>query len=198
MRKPTVLAEAAPVAAGLRLLMVEDSRDDAELSLREIQKAGFAVKADVVQTASEFCEHLREGEYDVILADYNLPDFTGLQAFSLASQSRADIPFILVTGSLGEERAVECMKVGITDYVLKHQLAKLPVAVRGALAEKALREERERSAKALKERDASFRLLFAANPLPMYLFHRETLQFLEVNDAMVARTPATPGRNFCA
>jgi len=170
----------------LRVLLVEDSRPEAELCLRELKKAGFEVCADLVQTPEEFSERLRSSTYDIVLADYRLPGWTGLEALALLRQLGQDVPFLLVTGTLGEEAAVECIKQGVTEYVLKDRLARLPVAVKRALEEKAHREERARAERALRESEASFRLLFANNPLPMWVFDGETLQFLQVNDAAIA------------
>lgn len=138
-RDPDVV-EKAP----LRVLFVEDRPADVELSLAELKRAGFEVSADTVETGDAFQERLRAHPYDLILADHGLPGWTGLEAVELLRQQGLDIPFILVTGSLGDETAVEYMKSGATDYVLKDRLARLPVAIRRALEEKALREERRR------------------------------------------------------
>src|SRR5207245_8184066 len=97
--------------------------------------------------------------YDIILADYRLPNWTGMDALKLLRHLGQDIPFLLVTGTLGEEAAVECIKEGASDYVLKERLARLPVAVRRALEEKALREDRARAAQALRESEARYRIL---------------------------------------
>ena len=128
----------------LRVLLVEDSPADAELSLRELWKAGYEIHADVVQTPEEFAERLRLNLYDIVLSDYNLPNWTGADALESLRQQGYDMPLILVTGSLGEEAAVECLKKGASDYVLKDRLARLQVAVPRALEERARREEHER------------------------------------------------------
>ncbi|MDA2913202.1 response regulator [Acidobacteriia bacterium AH_259_A11_L15] len=138
-QKPVVGAE------HLRLLIVEDRPADAEICLRKLTKAGFEVSADVVQSPEEFAERLRSQLYDIVLADYKLPGWTGMDALESLQQQGKEIPFILVTGVLGEETAMECIKRGASDYVLKDRLARLPVAVRRALQEKALREERNQA-----------------------------------------------------
>jgi two-component system sensor histidine kinase UhpB len=84
----------------------------------------------MVATREQFAEKLREKAFDIILSDYRLPGWTGLDAFSLIKEYGLDIPFVLVTGPLGEELAVECIKHSVTDYVWKDQLARLPMAVR--------------------------------------------------------------------
>jgi signal transduction histidine kinase len=125
----------------LRVLVVEDDLNDTELSLRALQRGGFEVNHDAVQTAEDFVEHLRKASYDVVLADYNLPTWNGMQSVEVLRQEGLDIPVVLVSGYLGELKAVECIKQGAADYVLKDQLARLPESVRRALREKRLREE---------------------------------------------------------
>ncbi len=125
----------------LRVLLVEHNLEDAELCLRELKKAGFEVSEDIVPTADEFAERVRSKPYDIVLADYRLPNWTGMEALEHLQRQGLDIPFILVTGTLGEEAAVDCIKKGASDYVLKDRLARLPVAIRGALHEKARRDQ---------------------------------------------------------
>lgn len=182
----TPLRTFASNRAPLRVLLVEHNPNDAALCLLELQRAGFDPRMDVVQNEQEFSARVRANHYDLVLADYRLPDWTGLDALLRLQELEKDIPLILVTGTLGEEKAVECIKRGVTDYVLKDQLTRLPVAVRRALEERALRKEGARATQALRESEDSFRLMFHDNPLPMYVFELETLQILEVNDAMVA------------
>jgi PAS domain S-box-containing protein len=169
----------------MRVLMVENDVVDAELCLKELERSGFAVRADVVQTAEEFAARLGQESYDIVLADYRLPKWTGLEALATLKRLNADIPLILVTGTMGEEMAADCIKNGAADYVLKDRLARLPVAVRAALQERTLRHETARAQQEQRKREAVFRLLFANNPLPMAVFDLETLGYLEVNDATI-------------
>ncbi len=141
MSAATATALAGP-AVKLRVLMVEDDPVDRELVLRELRNGGFEPEAEVVQTEDEFVRHIESKQYDVILADYGLPTWRGPDGLELLKQRGLDIPFILVTGSLGDERAVECIKQGSTDYILKDHLPRLPVSVRRALAEKRGRDQR--------------------------------------------------------
>jgi two-component system cell cycle sensor histidine kinase/response regulator CckA len=170
----------------LRVLLVEHDRDDVELCLLELKRAGFDPRMDIVQDEQQFSACVRANHYDLVLADYRLPNWTGLDALQRLQELEKNIPLILVTGTLGDEKAVECIKRGVTDYVLKDQLARLPVAVRRALEERALREEGARATQALRENQDSFRLMFRNNPLPMYVVDLESLRILEVNDAIVA------------
>ena len=148
----------------LRVLYAEDVPADAELALHELKKAGYDVRAVIVETLEQFAEELRGGPYDVILADYRLKGWTGLAALEELRREGKDIPFILVTGSLGDELAVECIKAGAADYVLKDGLARLPVAVKRALEEKGLREGRRRAEEALRVTNEKLRALIEASP----------------------------------
>ena len=127
------------------MLLVEDEPADVELALRALKGAGFAVIADVAQTAEEFTALVRGNSYDVVLADYKLPNWNGLESVGVLQREKLDIPVILVSGALGELTAVECIKQGAADYVLKDHLARLPQSVRRAMRDKKLREEHRQS-----------------------------------------------------
>ena len=129
----------------LRALLVEDERADVELALGALGQGGFDTTADVVQTEKEFTDLVRNNSYDVVLADYKLPNWNGVEALEILHREGLDIPVILVSGALGELTAVDCMKQGAADYVLKDHLARLPESVRRALREKKLREEHRQS-----------------------------------------------------
>jgi CheY-like chemotaxis protein len=129
------------VSGSLRALVVEDEPADVELVMRAIRKAGFEATSDVAQTAREFTNLVRKHSYDVILADYKLPNWNGMESVEVSRREGLDIPVILVSGALGELTAVECIKQGAADYVLKDQLARLPDSVRRAMREKRLREK---------------------------------------------------------
>jgi signal transduction histidine kinase len=129
----------------LRVLLVEDNPADVELELLTLRKDGFDVSGDVAQTAEEFTAQIRSAHYDLILAAYNLPQWRGTEAVDILCRENLDIPLILVTGYLGEEKAVDYIKQGATDCVLKDRLARLPTAVRRALEEKQLRDQRRKA-----------------------------------------------------
>ena len=140
--------EAKLVAEGvreLRVLLVEDNADDAELILHALREGGFDSESEVVQTAAEFTDRIRRNKYEIILADYQLPGWNGMETVTTLRQEGLDIPVVLVSGALGELRAVECIKQGAADYVLKDHLARLPQSVRRAIEEKELREENRRT-----------------------------------------------------
>ncbi len=136
----------------LRLLLVEDNPSDVELTLSVLRHHGFAVTADVVQSDEQFAQRLRENAYDLVLADYNLPQWRGIEALGLIRERGLDLPLILVTGSLGDVKAVECLKQGATDYILKDSLVRLPSAVLAALKEKRLRDERKQAQEELAQK----------------------------------------------
>ena len=171
------------MAAPLHAMLIENSVADAELILHELEHAGFHCKPQIIATRAEFLQHLGRFPFDIVLADYRLPGWTGMDAFSAMRQAEHDVPFILVTGTLGEEVAVECIKQGVTDYVLKEHLARLPLVVARALEERALRDARNLMVQALRQSEANSLFLFAHNPLPMWVFESKTLQILQVNDA---------------
>jgi two-component system cell cycle sensor histidine kinase/response regulator CckA len=171
------------MAAPLHALLIENSAADAELNLHELEHAGFHCKPQLISTRAEFLEQVGRFPFDIVLADYRLPGWTGMDAFSAMRQAEHDVPFILVTGFLGEEVAVECIKQGVTDYVLKEHLARLPLVVARALEERAVRDARNLMVQALRQSEANSLFLFAHNPLPMWVFESKTLQIQQVNDA---------------
>jgi len=133
----------------LRVLLLEDSSLDAELVLRQLRKDNFEVSAVVVQDEIRFAEALRNHCPEIVLADYNLPGWRGMEALKVLRAQGLDIPMILVSGALGDVVAVECIKQGATDYVLKDTLARLPIVVRRALQEKHEHKLRQQAEKDL-------------------------------------------------
>jgi CheY-like chemotaxis protein len=130
----------------LRLLLVEDSEDDAELILMELERAGFMLQCRRLETEEEFVSALDEEGWDIIISDFQMPQFDGLRAFSIYKDRGIDTPFIFVSGALGEDRAVEAMRAGARDYLLKGNLARLTVAVH-----RELEEAKNRSAQRMAE-----------------------------------------------
>ncbi|MEE9913776.1 MAG: PAS domain S-box protein [Deltaproteobacteria bacterium] len=144
----------------LRVLVLEDSLIDAELMMRALPDCGIRATARRVDTQEAFRDGLETFHPDLILADYLLPAFDGLKALTLAKEHRPDVPFIFVTGAMGEELAIETMKRGATDYVLKGKLAKLAPAVVRALREAADNRERLSVLKQLQDSEEKYRLHF--------------------------------------
>lgn len=148
-----------PADTALRVLHVEDSSLDVELIRDRLQSSGYALRTDVVSDEAQFVSCLQKGDYDVILADYNLPSFDALRALSLATSLAPELPFIAVSGAIGEERAVELLKEGATDYVLKDRLEKLPLAIQRALDEVGQRQARQKAEEALRRLNRELRAI---------------------------------------
>jgi two-component system sensor histidine kinase EvgS len=160
----------------LRLLLVEDSEDDALLLVQEVCRAGYDLVHERVETAAALRSALASAEWDAILCDYNLPAFEALDALAIAREGERDIPFIVVSGSVSEETAVGALKAGAHDFVLKHRLARLVPAIRREMQEAEIRKDRKRALKALelavKARDeflllASHELMTPLTPLEL-------------------------------
>jgi PAS domain S-box-containing protein len=145
----------------VRVLIVEDDPADADLMIRELSRGGFAPKWVRVQTEAEYLAQLDEAP-EVILSDSNLPMFDGFEALNLLQKRGLDIPFILVSGRLGEDLAVEAMHRGACDYLLKDRLARLGEAVRHAIDQRRLRAERTWAVDALQQSEERYRLVSEA------------------------------------
>src|ERR1035437_1756923 len=140
----------------LRMLLVEDNPRDAELIVAELHRAGFAPDWQRVDTEPAYLAAL-DGGCDIILADYELPQFSGLRALELLQLSGRDIPLIVVSGTIGEDTAVAAMKQGATDYLLKGRLTRLAPAVNQALEQSRLRRERKQAEEARVHREAELK-----------------------------------------
>jgi signal transduction histidine kinase len=168
-------------ARPLRLLLVEDSKEDATLLLRELRRSGYDVSHTRVETHEALERALGEGPWDVIITDYALPHFDGLSAFSLVRQRGLDLPFLIVSGTIGEDVAVAAMKAGVHDFVLKERLGRLGPAVARELREAELRAERRKLQEQLmlSDRLASLGMLAASvahelnNPLAAMMMNME-------------------------
>ena len=125
----------------LRVLIVEDNPSDAELMVRRLKNDGFRLEWVRVDDEKSYLAALEEG-YDLILSDWSIPDFSGLRALKIAGEHELDTPFIIISGSIGEEAAVDALHQGASDYLLKDRPERLPQAVRNALEQKRLRDHR--------------------------------------------------------
>ena len=146
------------MAQPLNVLIAEDNPNDAELMLRELSRSGFEPVWRRVETEADFLAGLT-ADCDIVLSDYQMPRFTGLRAMELLTQSGLEIPFILVSGTIGEDAAVEAMRMGVTDYLLKDRLMRLGNAVKRALSEYGMLKERRRAEAALRVSEERFRQL---------------------------------------
>ena len=137
------------MATPLRLLIVEDNDDDAQLVLVKLRHAGYQPDYRRVDSADSLRDALREGGWQIVVSDYAMPSFSGLEALQIIREAEPDIPFILVSGTVGEEIAVRAMKAGANDYIMKDNLARLVPAIERELREAAKRAERHRAEEAL-------------------------------------------------
>ncbi len=168
----------------LRVLIVEDVPDEAELMAGHLSQAGLKLDWRRVDTEADFMAALGTLP-DLILADWRLPQFSGLRALELMRERGLDIPFVIVSGSIGEEAAVDAMHRGAYDYVLKDRPARLGQAVEHALDDKRLRDERLRAEAALRESEARYRTLFNDMPVGVYRTSEEG-QIQDANPALAA------------
>ncbi|MEO0394891.1 MAG: EAL domain-containing protein [Cyanobacteria bacterium P01_A01_bin.137] len=143
----------------LNLLIIEDSEDDAHLVLLELGRNDFEVEWVQIQSKPELKQMLTERSWDAIVADYRVPGFDAPAALTIVKQNQLDIPFIVISGKIGEQLAVEMMKAGAHDYVMKDNLTRLPEVIRRELREAQIRLERRQTAAALKASEARLRLV---------------------------------------
>lgn len=169
----------------VKILIVEDLPTDAALAQREILKFVPGAQFRRVETEKDFLYEMENFKPDLIVSDYQMPSFTGLDALKLTLEFYPEIPLIIHTGSMNEDTAVECMKAGAADYVIKEYIKRLGPAVRQALENKEIRREMVKSQQALVASEKKYRYLFDNNPQPMWIYDLESLRFMEVNSAAV-------------
>jgi len=153
----------------LKVIVVEDSMDDHELLVRELERGGYAPQTVRVDTPEALREVLAEPGWEIVISDYIMPRFSGLAALELLRQSGRDLPFIVISGTVGEDVAVETMRAGAHDYLMKENLTRLVPAVRRELREVTERREHRQADEALKESERRFRTLSEASPQGVFL-----------------------------
>jgi len=178
----------------IRVLHLEDDDNDAALIVAVMQRAGLECEAHRVDTREDYAAALELGGFDLILADHYLPSFDGLAALDMARARRPDVPFLFVSGFIGEEVALDSLKNGATDYVFKHNLARLVPAVRRALQESRERRERAEAQAALQEREAILSSFYDAAPFMMGILElrRDEVLHLSANAATAEFVGTTP------
>ncbi|MCG8569807.1 MAG: response regulator, partial [Spirochaetes bacterium] len=144
----------------LKVLILEDNPDDLNLVLYQLKKADYHPEFHCVESAEDMVTALQKEQWDIILADYNMPQFTALDALEILQDKQLDIPFIIISGNIGEELAVNAMKQGASDYLMKDNLTRLVPAIERELTEASIRYERRSSLIALKESEEKFRKFF--------------------------------------
>jgi signal transduction histidine kinase len=144
-----------PALTSLRALLLEDNEHDALILVRHLKQGGYELDFERVETAAAFEEALDRGEWDLVFADYVLPGYSGLAALKEVQKRELDIPFIIVSGKIGEETAVEAMRAGAHDYLMKSNLARLAAVVERELREAHRRHDRRRAQKQLAVQSAA-------------------------------------------
>jgi diguanylate cyclase (GGDEF)-like protein len=159
----------------IRILFVEDLEYEAELAVAQLRRAGMECVSMRVETEQALREALATFAPNLILSDFSLPQFDGISALRIAHEVAPEIPFIYVSGTIGEERAIDALLCGAVDYVLKSNLTRLPPAVRRALADAQTRKERQREQAQLARLDRVLRMLSGINALVVRIRDREEL-----------------------
>src|ERR1043166_1213870 len=148
----------------LRFLIVEDSEFDAQMITSLVRKSGYEVVAERVETREAMSRNLREKKGGLLILDYNLPSFSAPEALKILQESELDLPFIIISGGIGEATAVAAMKAGAHDYLMKGNLNRLAPAIDRELREAANRRERREAREKLLESELRYRLLWESSP----------------------------------
>src|SRR5918912_1825566 len=167
----------------LRVLLVEDSEDDALLLVRMLRRGGYDPVWERVDSPAAMEAALDGGSWDLIISDHSMPGFSSLAALELLRRKGfVDLPFIIVSGYIGEDAAVAAMKAGAQDYIMKDNLARLNTAIERELREAKVRRERRRAEEELKVSEMRFRLMIEQSPLSIQIFSPDG-RILRVNRA---------------
>ena len=170
----------------LSLLLIEDNPDDAELILREFRNASYEPIYRRVERQSDLIEALASMQWDVIISDYSLPNFSGPEAFKLIKNQGVDVPFILISGTINEEAAVGALKAGAHDFIMKNNLARLVPAVEREIREAEERRRLHAAENALRESEQRHRQMFAANQAIQLLINPVSGRIIDANPAAAA------------
>jgi two-component system cell cycle sensor histidine kinase/response regulator CckA len=171
------------MALPLRVLIVEDSAEDTELLLEELRHGGFEPVCERVQTAGAMTAALKKQAWDIVIADYTMPNFSAPAALELLQKSGLDLPFIIVSGSIGEDIAVASMKAGAHDYMMKGELKRLIPGIERELREAEGRRQRKQAEEQLRQSEERFRQLAENIKEVFWLSNPETTQILYVSPA---------------
>jgi PAS domain S-box-containing protein len=182
----------------IRVLLVEDVATDAELAVLELKRAGMRIEHRVVDSEAQFRLELGRFSPDIILSDFTMPHFDGMAALALARETAPGVPFIFVSGTIGEEYAIRALKNGATDYVLKSNLIRLPAAVGRALQEAQAREEKRATERALETARQHLESVFDALPDVVWSVALPDRRLIYVSSAVAQVYGLTPEQALAA
>ena len=166
-----------------RILFVENTLRDVELTIQEIRASKLNFSSMRVDTETDFLVALESYKPNIIISNYSLPSFDGMQALAISKRRDYNLPFIILTSTQDELTAVSCMKAGADDYILKEQLFRLPSAISKALGKSKEGYAKEKSLQLLSEREAQYRAIFNDSAAIILLFNPESLAIVDANDA---------------
>lgn len=167
----------------LKILFAEDMVADFELAIHELTRNGLVFKSKRVEKSEDFINALNEFNPDLVISDYSMPQFNGMQALKISKEHDISLPFIILTGTLNEETAVECMKSGATDYVIKEHIGKLSFAAKEALRYRDAMRKKTAAEAALLESESRYRSMFENNYAVMLLINPQDGKIVDVNPA---------------
>jgi PAS domain S-box-containing protein len=167
----------------LRILCLEDNVSDAEILERELRKSDLDFSIEFIDGKAGYLHALENNNPELIISDHSLYNFDSVMALELLKETKLNIPFILVTGTVSEEFAVSILKMGADDYILKSNYTRLSIAIKSALNAKSAQREKQIFIEQLEASEKHYRQLFQGNPLPMWILTNNNYQFLDVNTA---------------
>ena len=171
----------------LRVLIIEDSDDDTQLVLRELQRSGYEMEYQRVETADAMQTVLPVKTWDLILSDYIMPKFSALQALEVLKAYRVDLPFIIISGTIDEESAVAALKAGAHDFIVRERFSRLGPAIERELREAEIRRERKQAEDALLASETRYRRLFESAKDGILILNEDTGEIVDVNPFLVER-----------
>ena len=169
----------------LRVLIIEDSENDSQLLLREIQRGEYDVESERVETRAAMEDALGRRQWDIIICDHSLPEFNAAAALETLQARGFDLPFIIVSGSISEEAAVKSLKAGAHDFIMKEQLARLIPAIQRELGDAKTRHERKQAEGAMLASEARYRRLFEAAKDGILILNANTGAIVDVNPFLI-------------
>ncbi len=181
----------------LRLLQLEDLESDAALILRTIERAGYEVTSECVQTAAGMKAALARHAWDIIVSDYRMPEFNAPAALAILQETGADIPFIVVSGTIGEDSAVALMKAGAHDYLMKDRLARLAPAIEREIRDAEMRKQQREAEAALRESERCYRLISEHSGDVVWAFNLEAGHLTYVSPSVYQFLGYTPSECLC-